>query len=518
MAESKQPGEVLPRPRIPNVVGLLNIVFATALMLMSFTVGVYVMIIPWTSRAMTEMRQKAEADLEAKRQAQLKTLDEAEKSAVTAAEKQKLAHQRKGLAGPTKIALPITLDMEKLGVAGTGYMLYYAVETTTAVILDILMLAAGIGLVQRRMWGIRLGVGTAAAKLLRLVLVNGCFILVIVPPLAQASGRVGYEMAMQAQIGPGGAPKGFDLAFFTRMYYIMYTIIPVFWIVTGSIYPAISIWFLTRPGARAACEERAWSYQALSATRCLGLLNVLFASCLILFGLCLGAYLTALPMLGRALNQVQKKTEAQFAAQRKADLERIARAEKKATTEDEKQDLADEREMIESRPKPQITGGVDFTQMGFDDPRIQLYYWVELASGLLLNVLMITVGIGLLRRRPWGVVIGIGTAGAKILRLVLIYSVFAAVLAPIMAQKYGSMVGKMMIQQQAMLGRAATPVPAVELDPAPLAQVYSKMYVLMAIAMIVAGSIYPAVSLWVLARARADVQKAPPPLELDEAR
>jgi hypothetical protein len=40
-----------------------------------------------------------------------------------------------------------------------------------------------------------------------------------------------------------------------------------------------------------------------------------------------------------------------------------------------------------------------------------------------------------------------------------------------------------------MLGRAATPVPAVELDPAPLAQVYSKMYVLIAIAMIVAGSI-----------------------------
>jgi hypothetical protein len=517
MAEWKQPGEVLPRPRIPNVVGFLNIVFATALMLLSLTVGFYILVMPMTNRAMIEMQKKAQADLEAKRQADLKTLDQTEKSALTAAEKQKLAQQRKALAGPTKVALPITMDMEKLGLARKGYFQYYAVETTTAVVLDILMLAAGVGLVKRRMWGIRLGIGTAAAKLVRLVLINGCFILLIVPPLAQASGRVGFEMVMRAQGGGGGGfPKGMDLAFFTRMYYITYTIIPVFWIVTGSIYPAISIWLLTRPGARAACEERAAHFQALSATRSLGLLNIVFASCLILFGLCLGAYISVLPVLGRTLNEVQKKTEAQFAKQQKADLERIAEAEKKATTESEKEELAEEREMIESKPKPQVTGGVDLMQLGFNDRRIQLFYWVELASGLLLNVLMIAVGIGLLRRRSWGMVLGIGTAGAKILRLVLVYGVFAAVLAPVMAQRYSVMVGKMMVQQQTLLGRAPTPVPAAELDATPLARVYSKMYVMMAIALMVAGSIYPAASLWVLTRARADARRAPPALAQDE--
>jgi hypothetical protein len=478
----------------------LNIVFATGLMFLSLSMAAYTALMPMSQRAMTQMQKKAEADLEAKRQADLKAVEEAEKSATTPAEKQALQKQRKALETTPKVSLPIGMDLEKLGFSGKKYTVFSVVDVTTALVLDVLLLVAGIGLIRRRMWALRLGIGTAAAKIVRLVLVYGFVILVVIPPLAQGSGRVAFEgMIQQMKANGQGAPAGFDAAFFTRMYYIMYTVMAVAMILFGSLYPAISLWFLSRPGARSACEERARQGLEGTETRVVGIVNIIFATCLILFGLCMGAYITALPILGRTLTEVQKSADKKMEAKRQEELKSIEEALKKAATEEEKQQLEEEREAISTRPKVQITQAIDPSMMGLNDPKVQAYYWIELASGLILNVAMIAAGIALVRQKPWGITLGIGTAVAKIVRLVVVYTYFALVVASIIAQRSAEMVGRMMSQQQAMLGTAEPPA----IDSSPLVQVYERVYGLIPFVVIVLGSLYPAISLYVLTRARA---------------
>src|SRR5437763_1280033 len=70
MAEATQAGEVLPRPRIPHVLGTLNIVFAAGLILFSLSLGGYLAVQPMTLRAMAQMQKKAEADRASKQQAE----------------------------------------------------------------------------------------------------------------------------------------------------------------------------------------------------------------------------------------------------------------------------------------------------------------------------------------------------------------------------------------------------------------------------------------------------------------
>jgi hypothetical protein len=502
MSVPMQAGDVLPRPRIPTVVGMLNIIFASCLLLVSLTLGAYNATMPLTMRAMTQILKKAEADAEAKRQVDLKALEVAEKKAATEEEKRAIEKQRKALSASRKFELPIGMDFEKMGLKGRRFAVFAWVDVATAVLLDIVLIVSGIGLLRRQMWGLRLGLAALAAKLVRLVLLYGYVAVAIIPPIAQGSGRVAFEaMAQQLKATGQPMPPGVDALLLTRVYSITYTVMAVAMILFGSIYPAIALWFLSRPGARSACEERTRYDLEPVGTRVVGTLNIVFASALILFGLCMGAYITALPFLGRTLGQIQKQQEAKAAAQQEAARKSVEEALAKAATEEEKKDLEAQREVLESRPKLQNVqmAQMDFSMMGLNDPKLRAYYWIELASGLFLNVCMIVAGIGLLRRKRWGITLGIGTALAKIVRLVAVYSYFALALSASVAQQTAQGVGRMIAQQQVVMGAPEPPT----IDAAPLVQAYRPMYEMIPAAMIVLGSIYPAIALYVLVQARA---------------
>jgi hypothetical protein len=516
MTVPKQAGAVLPRPRIPAVVGMLNIIFASFLMLISLWLAAYNTSMPVTTRAMTQMLKKGEADAEAKREAELKALEEAEKRAATEKEKQALETQRKALAARPKWELPIGMDFEKLGLKGTRVAVFSWVDVSTAVLLDILMIAAGVGLLRREMWGLNLALATAAAKILRLVLLYGYATIAIIPAVAQGSGRVAFEAVTQQTRATGGSlPAWLNATFYTQMYSIMYTAMAVSVMIFGAIYPAIALWFLSRPGARAACEERARHNMEPVGTRVVGTLNIVFASSLILIGLCMGAYITALPVLGRLLKQVEQTQQAKAAAQQEAALKSVEEALAKAATEDEKKDLEAQRDVLKSTPRAQNvqTAALDLSMMGLGDAKFRTYYWIELASGFVLNLCMIAAGIALVCRRPWGITLGIGTAVAKIVRLVAIYSYFAFVIANPIARHTAEAVGRMIAQQQVILG-APEPPP---MDATPLVQAYRPLYEIVPAAMIVLGSIYPAIALYILVQAReARAGKAAPDALLNE--
>jgi hypothetical protein len=484
-------------------VGVLNIVFASVLMLFSLSLGMYNVTVPMSSRAMSQMLKKSEADYEARRQADLKAIEEAEKSAATDQERQALELKRKALAARPKWELPVGMDFEKMGLMGRSVAVFAAVDVSTALVLDLLMLAAGIGLVQRQTWGVRLGLAAAAAKLVRLVLVYGYAALVIIPPFAQGSGRVAFEAMAQQLVAAGQrTPPGLDPAFFTRMYSITYTAMAVSMILFGAIYPAISLWFQSRPGARAACEERARHGLEPAGTRVVGILNIVFASSLILFALCMGTYLTVLPILGRFLTDVQQKNEARVVAQQEAARKSVEEALAKAATDEEKKDLEAQRTVLQSKPRGQMvqvqTAQLDLSMLGMNDPKVRAYFWIELTSGLALNLAMIVAGIGLVRRKRWGITLGIGTALAKIVRLVAVYGYFAVAVAGPIAKASADAIGRMVAAQQVVLG-AAEPPPV---DTAPLVEVYTRMYGVAPATMVVLGAVYPAVALAILIRAR----------------
>src|SRR5205823_4481251 len=158
--------------------------------------------------------------------------------------------------------------------------------------------------------------------------------------------------------------------------------------------------------------------------RLVGILNVLFATQILICGLFMGAYTLTLPMMGRIFSQLQRQVEQQTETMRKTQLAALAEDEKKAKTEQEKIEVAARRIEIENRPKGMLPATVDFTQMGLASPEFIIFCWTEILTGLTLNVMLLVSGIGLMSWKPWARSLGVWTAGLKIVRLALVYGYF----------------------------------------------------------------------------------------------
>jgi hypothetical protein len=257
MDNTSEPKVVLPSPRILKVIGILNIVFGSALILFGLCMGLYLAALPVFGKAMTEIQKQAEAKAEASRKADLEAVDAEEKAAQTEEEKRALQEKRQMIEA-RKVAVPITsMDFGKMGFSEPKVIGFYAADLLTAIVLDVLMIVAGVGLLQRRLWGLKLGLWTAGLKIVRLVVAQSVFALVIAPPLAEKMGRAVGTMIVDQQKAAGGQAAAFDPALLVRTYLITFTMTAAATLVFGAIYPAISLWLLTRPGARAACDEMA---------------------------------------------------------------------------------------------------------------------------------------------------------------------------------------------------------------------------------------------------------------------
>ena len=231
-------------------------------------------------------------------------------------------------------------------------------------------------------------------------------------------------------------------------------------------------------------------------TRLLGIFNIVFASLLLIGGLCMGVSLAIQPMLIKAMNDVQKKAEAQGEAVRKGELDDLAKRAEAAKTDAEKAQLETERKEVEARPK----GGVPMFDISklMNQPEIQGWYWVEIMTGLIVNVAMFVSGIGLLKYRGWARNLALWTMLLKIARLALVYGFFIIAIVPGFSKTIGEAVSQMMMQQQGIMVKGPKGVP----DAATFTKIYTITYSIMGAGMIAIGSIYPAVMLVFLTRPR----------------
>jgi len=248
---------VVPNPRLLSTLGTLNILFGTCLLLCALGNTVYVIVaVPQLNKAMEGIQKKVEADQEAKKKASLETLDEQEKTAKSDEEKAEITAKRKEILARKNVAfMPGLKSTKDFGFENPRLIAYVWVDFFTAFVLNVLLLASGIGLVMRKLWGLRLALGVAVAKIIRLILCYGYVAIEIVPAQAVSMSKAVVEMIQQQHqtgAGPPAAPQMYETL--VRFYSIMGAVVCVGMILVGMIYPIILLWLLSRPAAKAACE------------------------------------------------------------------------------------------------------------------------------------------------------------------------------------------------------------------------------------------------------------------------
>jgi hypothetical protein len=245
---------IRPNPSAAKTMGTLNIIFGAGLFLIGMCCGVYFVSISAFSSAFAPQQQmQMQQAMQAQRQQQLQRLKDQEKAAKTAQEKAKLQAEQKRIEAQP---LPEMPDFTKMYAMDEPHVMrFWTVEILSGLILNVLMLIAGIGLVAIKNWGRALGIWVALLKVVRLAALYTFNIVVLVPIYTQRFVDVMEEMAkaMAAQggAGAGGPPPGGQ---FAQVMGTMMTTSAVSMIVLGAIYPVTALIVLTRPSVKAACR------------------------------------------------------------------------------------------------------------------------------------------------------------------------------------------------------------------------------------------------------------------------
>lgn len=239
-----------------------------------------------------------------------------------------------------------------------------------------------------------------------------------------------------------------------------------------------------------------------SAHKMIGTLNLIFASVLLLCGLCMGGstlmQLAVAPMTQEAMHQ-QLEAQAKLEQQNKIDA--IKAQEAVAISDEEKEKLAAARQALETQDPAEapLAEMMDDMNSMYRNPTLIGYTVTDFATGLLLNILMFASGIGLLAAKSWGRKLGVGVAILKIARLLILYGFAIFFVVPVVSDKMGDMVGKAAEQAQKQQPQRPNQPPLPQMDKT-IKTVYNVMGTTSAVLMIVFGVIYPIIMWRVLTR------------------
>ena len=143
--------------------------------------------------------------------------------------------------------------------------------------------------------------------------------------------------------------------------------------------------------------EGQWVVPNPRIPRSFGLMNIIFGSLMLLIGAGYAAIYAFSPMFTQQMQAgIKKQQEVQKAAH-ESKLAALKQKEDDAETEEAKEMIRDERATLEKNVEPDLSGMDDLLGWNiFSDVRLAIYYFSEVASGMLLNLLMIIAGVGLM--------------------------------------------------------------------------------------------------------------------------
>jgi hypothetical protein len=248
MMKPPAPIPVRPRPRPVRTLGILNILFGAILLAYS-----WLMIGSFAFNGMSAGPAQA---LEAAIRDHAKVDHDAAIRRLGALERRASSEEVRDLYRAERLRregeepkVPPAAEMLLMGGRMRGMMAWTGIGAVLGLGLNLLLIASGVGLVQRVEWGRRLGLWAAGLKLPVVLVMQVLWLAWIVPSLSRAIGdSVGGMMSAQRGGMPAGMPN------MTQLYAVIYTLWGVFVLVAGSIYPIILLVMLRRPGIRAACE------------------------------------------------------------------------------------------------------------------------------------------------------------------------------------------------------------------------------------------------------------------------
>ena len=221
----------------------------------------------------------------------------------------------------------------------------------------------------------------------------------------------------------------------------------------------------------------------------IGTLNIVFASILMLCGACYAAQMAAQTMMAPMMEAQMEQMEETLKAQREQQVQELEAQAETAETEEDAAAIRAEITTLQATPIPVMPNMAGM--YGIDDPRVLAYYAGDIITGLVLNLLMLFSGIGLLGLKEWGRKLAIWVAALKVVRLMILCVVVALVVAPVFAKAMGDMMDEMM---QAVPAGGGAPPPGAET----IAVMYGTMMTAGAVALLIFGSIYPILQMWLL--------------------
>ena len=180
-------------------------------------------------------------------------------------------------------------------------------------------------------------------------------------------------------------------------------------------------------------------------------------------------------------------------------------AERSASDETQKAKIREDREKIEAQ-KTKIQEQVDFEKINADLYWLAPYFWADVTTGPVLNLLLVVSGIGLIACANWSRKLAIGVVALKIVRLVVLCVILVGLVVPAMGRVVhaigGSELGESLLR--ALLIQASQILHAsVSMSASEIVQAMTWLGYGFSVVMLGFGSIYPTIVLLVLSRPSA---------------
>jgi hypothetical protein len=255
----QRPGKwVVPNPQIPRTFGIMNLVFGILMFMFGAGQMAISIVGPSFQKQMVVTFEQQQAKSKAERDAKVNELKAKEEAAKTKEEKDALKDERETLELNVQPDLSAMNEMMGFNVfSDIRVAIYSFSEMITGMILNVIMVISGVGLLGLAEWGRRLAITVAWLKIVRWIAMIVVTLVLIVPITAAKTQKMfdsiqQAEARAQANAGGRGAAS-MPMMNIAALMSIAGAVTMIFTALIASIYPVLSIWFLTRPPPRAAC-------------------------------------------------------------------------------------------------------------------------------------------------------------------------------------------------------------------------------------------------------------------------
>ena len=242
-----------PNRSLPRTVGILNLTFGAILLLCGVcsTISLLSLAVAGTMANQAQVQAQMEQAWQREREQGLARLQQELDKAAEPADRQRIEQQMQAL----REAKAPKIDVAAMyGIKDPAVVTFWSIEMISGIVVNLLLIVAGIGLLSVAEWARKLSIGIAVLKLIRLVVLYGYASVAVVPVMARDTAQAVHDMAASVPQAPGQElPPAAEMA--QGIGGAWFAGIAVF-VILAAVYPLLMLRLLTRPAVKAATQGR----------------------------------------------------------------------------------------------------------------------------------------------------------------------------------------------------------------------------------------------------------------------